>query len=152
MQALDNGPDGDHNLELLESTQTITSFFHRRFSKESFFEIFFFAADIFDYDTSSKLGQWYCKTIYSNLCMRVYGHVQRKDQVLRSATENSQDDLLAFVDTMVAHEAFDGVTRDKFHEKRPTIGRKEKKEGEGKALPVDGQRFHILDPAPEDDE
>jgi hypothetical protein len=86
--------------------------------------------------------------VYANFCIRIYGFVKWSDKKIQDATVDSKEEILDFIDTMVIHKVYDVVTRDKFYEKRPVIAKQKQPTTKGKVLPKDGDRFHILEPAP----
>ncbi|OAF56049.2 hypothetical protein VC83_07380 [Pseudogymnoascus destructans] len=105
----------DELLNGCTSLKALVEVFRKRFTKDNFFEVFFFVDGYLDFDKTAQLGQYYCRELYAHFC----GHGK-----LLVDWENSKDRVVedprsqrAFMKMMMRFplsEHFDGLSRAEF--------------------------------------
>ncbi|PMD37432.1 hypothetical protein L207DRAFT_636132 [Hyaloscypha variabilis F] len=144
--------DGSRHLESLTVSTDIHAFFEITFTKEKFFTVFFFMEPYLDFDRSKDGGRWYCKTVYTILCTRVFYHIDFLNEKVGNKFLNSRDELMDFVKKMVLTGEFNKIKRRHFYQKAGKLPKQCREKKPEVTLPTLGDRYHILTPMPDDSE
>jgi hypothetical protein len=143
LQELDKAEDGENALANCTHDLLIHQFFLKKFTPESFFECFAFINGFIDYKSSTHLGQFYCRSLYANLCLRMYLVLVADMQPLRLQKKDTQEELLQWVDTMATLLEYKEVERLCFAEKKGQLARQKKQPSEPIKLATVGDRCFI---------
>lgn len=155
VRTIDSGESGSRVLEGIESTSStgLAKWYHKTFSKEKFFTVFYFMNSILDYDKSSRLGKWYCRELYAILCTRVHLHINWKKDEYRHYYRNSRNEVMDFMKGMIVKcEAFANIEKRHFKELPGKLAKQKKVPRVPILVPTFGDRFHITSQPPLFDE
>jgi hypothetical protein len=130
-------------LARMTNSELLESHFHEKFSESSFLEVFFFMDKILSIEKSTSFGIYYAKSVFSNLLMRVKLHLDWR--VKKEGDQNSRNELLHFVDLMVAQDVYARIGREDFYEivDQDLRARPKKRQRATKLAPVVGNRLHF---------
>ncbi|MCJ1424739.1 hypothetical protein MMC29_002627 [Sticta canariensis] len=135
------------SLQNTKSEESLYVHFSDSYNVANFMFVWNYMKNIFDVGKSSELGQFFCKSLYVNLCVETKKFMDVKDG--GGLEKVARKKLLDFYDALATHDDFDEVTKEEFwvlEDRVKTVGRSKKKKTDQSSMK---NKFKSLGPPPE---